>query len=216
MIEHTVAPCPSSLAPPTKARRLPVRYVSYNGSGPMWPLQPSGRPRVCVTWSTGLTMVSGPNSYMLPDVIQGLRDLDCEVIVTATAEDVAALGLVPPSVRVMERVPLRVLLPTCDAVVHHGGSGTTLTSLWAGVPQLALTFAAEQTVAAERTVAAGAGIHLLGHLADPASIGAAIGKLLGDSSYRDMANLLCEEIMARPTPARFVADLVELSRGRAG
>ncbi|MGS2642375.1 nucleotide disphospho-sugar-binding domain-containing protein [Streptosporangium sp. LJ11] len=221
MIEYAVDPCPPSLAPPTKARRLPVRYVPYNGSGPVWPLPPPDRPRVCVTWSTGLTTVSGPNSYALPQIVEGLRDLDCEVVVTATAEDVAALGPVPPSVRVLERVPLRVLLPTCDAVVHHGGSGTTLTSLWAGVPQLALTFASEQTVAARRTAATGAGLHLLGHLAGPAAIGAAVAKLLGDGSYRDTASRLREEILAGPSPARFVADLEELGLeelgdGRAG
>jgi UDP:flavonoid glycosyltransferase YjiC (YdhE family) len=212
MIENAVDPCPASLAPPTRARRLGVRYVPFNGSGPVpsWLAQPPSRPRVCVTWSTGLTKVSGPNSFVLADVIRGLRDLQCEVVVTAISGDIAALGPVPPSVRVVENIPLKALLPTCAAVVHHGGSGSTLTSLWAGVPQLALTFAAEQTVAAERTAATGASIHMLGHLADPAAVGAAVGCLLGDGSYRDAASTLREEIMAKPTPARFIGDLARL------
>ncbi|MGS2642338.1 nucleotide disphospho-sugar-binding domain-containing protein [Streptosporangium sp. LJ11] len=213
MIENVVDPCPASLAPPTSARRLPVRYVPYNGNrpAPTWLLQPADRPRVCVTWSTALSTVSGPNSYLLPKVIHALRDLDCDVIVTATPADVAALGAVPVSTRVVEHVPLRLLLSGCDAVVHHGGSGSTLTALHAGIPQFVATFAAEQTVTGERLAASGSARHLLGHLADRNAIRAAVGELLSDGSYRAAATALREEIMARPTPARLVESLEELA-----
>jgi hypothetical protein len=39
-------------------------------------------------------------------------------------------------VRVVDFVPLNALLPTCSAVVHHGGSGTFAAVLEHGVPQL--------------------------------------------------------------------------------
>ncbi|MEE4421614.1 nucleotide disphospho-sugar-binding domain-containing protein [Streptomyces bugieae] len=214
LIEHVVDPCPSALTPPTRAAHLPVRFVPYNGSTPAPAVLPEprqGRPRVCVTWSTALSKVSGPDSYLLPAVLDGLADLDCDVLVTATAQDVATLGRTPPSVRVMEHVPLRLLLPTSSVVVHHGGSGSILTALWAGVPQLLLTFAAEQSAAGERTAAAGAGIHRLGHLAEPSVIREDVRRLLDEGSYRRSAAALREEVLSRPTPAALVADLEALA-----
>lgn len=212
-IQHAVDPCPPSLAPPTSAQRLPVRFVPYNGStpAPRRPLAPSRRPRVCATWSTALTTVSGPSSYILPAVIHGLQELDCDLIVTATPQDVAALGPVPSRVQVVQNLPLRLILPGCAAVVHHGGSGTMLTSLWAGLPQLALTFAAEQSAAAQRIASTGAALHLPGHLASPAAIAAAVAALLSEDSYRQTARRLRQEMMAQPTPAQFVSDLEQLA-----
>ncbi|SEF65156.1 UDP:flavonoid glycosyltransferase YjiC, YdhE family [Thermomonospora echinospora] len=213
MIERVVDPCPDPLAPPTAAVRLPVRYVPYNGNrpAPTWLLHPADRPRVCVTWSTALSTVSGPDSYLLPEVIHALRGLDCDVIVTATAADVAALGPVPVSVRVVEHVPLRMVLPQCDVVVHHGGSGSAMTALCAGIPQFIATFAAEQTVTGQRVAAAGAGRHALGHLADRETIRDSVGDLLSNRSYRVTADRLRREMLARPTPATFVESLEELA-----
>ncbi|TDC54729.1 DUF1205 domain-containing protein [Actinomadura sp. KC345] len=215
MIERVVDPCPASLDVPVPARRLPVRYVPYNGNAPVpaWLLEPPGRPRICVTWSTALSKVSGPDSYLLPEILRSLDGLGHEVIVTATAADVAALGVVPASVRVVEHAPLRALLPGCAAVVHHGGAGSAMTALWAGVPQLITTFAAEQAVTGERVAAADAGVHLPGHRADRAAIRAAARELVADDSYRKAAAGLREESMARPAPARLVRTLEELAAG---
>ena len=212
MLEYVVDPCPASLAPPTTAGRLPVRYLPYSGGGqaPLWLLEPPARPRVCVAWSTALSAMFGPNTYLLPRLVHALADLDCEVFCTATAADVAALGEVPPSVRVLSRFPLSLLLPTCAAVVHHGGAGTAMTALWSGVPQLAVTFAAEQTVSGERIAAAGAGIHLFGHLADDAAIRAAVRDLVFTRGYRQRAQELRTELLARPTPADLVVRLEKL------
>ncbi|GAA3990756.1 DUF1205 domain-containing protein [Thermobifida alba] len=208
-----IDPCPASLEPPTSARRLRVRYVPYNGTAPVpkWTPVPARRPRVCVTWSTALTVISGPDSYLLPTILRGLRDVDCEVVVTATEHDAALLGKLPPDVRVVPRLPIQALLPHCDAVVHHGGSGSTLTSLWAGVPQLVTTFAAEQAATGTRTAATGAAIHLPGHHADSAAIGASVTALLSDRSYRSAAERLRGELAERPAPSALVTELEELA-----
>ncbi|WP_435055719.1 nucleotide disphospho-sugar-binding domain-containing protein [Micromonospora aurantiaca (nom. illeg.)] len=208
MIKTVVDPCPSSVEPPLAAERLPVRYVPYNGTAPAptWLLEPIDRPRVCLSWSTALRSMSGPRSFVLPEAVRALEGLDAEVVLTATAQDVAELGPVPPTVRVLERLPLRLLLPTCSAVVHHGGGGSTLTSLWAGVPQVLLTFASEQAASATRVAAAGAAVQLPGHLVDAAAIRRAIDELLADGSYRRSAVRLRGEMEQRPTPA----DLVDL------
>lgn len=209
MIENVVDPCPPALAPRVDARRLPVRFVPHNGTAaaPTWLLDPPRRPRVLIAWSTALSTMSGPNSYLLPRLVDALAGEDLEVFVTATAADVAALGDVPPGVRVLERMPLRLLLPTCAAIVHHGGSGNTMTSLVSGTPQLAITFTTETTVTAERLAAAGVGIHVQGDRADRATIRDAV-QALTSPSYRTRAAEVRAEIQRRPTTVELVEKLL--------
>jgi UDP:flavonoid glycosyltransferase YjiC (YdhE family) len=213
MISNVVDPCPPALAPRTKAARLDVRYMPYNGvsPAPLWLLDAPRRPRVCVTWSTALSTMSGPDSYLLPELVHALSDLDAEVMVTATAQDVAALGSLPPSVRVLERLPLRLLLPSCDVVVHHGGSGTAMTALCAGVPQLAITFIAETTLTGLRLANAGVGRHLLGHQASRGAVRSSVEALLSAASYRERAAQLRDEIALRPTMVDLVESLEKLA-----
>jgi EryCIII-like glycosyltransferase len=206
MIAAVVDPSPSLLKPPLTGERFPMRFVPYNGSAPAprWLLEPVSRPRVCVTWSTALRSMSGPRSFLLPEIVRALEGLDAEVVLTATAEDVAELGPVPPTVRVLERLPLRLVLPTCAAVVHHGGGGSMMTALWAGVPQLLATFASEQAASAARVADAGAAIHLTGHRADATSIREALADLLADKSYATSAADRREEMLSRPLPLAVV------------
>ncbi|MFD3331780.1 nucleotide disphospho-sugar-binding domain-containing protein [Streptomyces sp. NPDC058700] len=215
MIERVVDPNPPSLKVPIGSARLPVRYVPYNGAGsaPAWTARPPEGRRVCVTWSTALSTVSGPDSYLLPRIVAALDGLDCEVVLTATARDVAALGPVPSSVRVAENLPLAALLPGSAAVVHHGGSGSTLTSLWAGVPQFIATFASEQQVTGERVAATGAALHVPGHLADEAAIRAGVERLIEDGAHRAAAGRLREEVAEAPTPAALTTALEALATG---
>jgi UDP:flavonoid glycosyltransferase YjiC (YdhE family) len=157
--------------------------------------------------------MSGPDSYALPEIIRGVAALDVEVVVTATRQDVVKLGSVEPSIRVLEHCPLRLLLPTCDAVVHHGGAGTTLTAVSAGVPQVVLTYASEQARNGERVVNAGIGRHLPGHLVDVEQISAAVADVVSDSSYGRSADVVRDEMRRRPTPVELVATLEKLIRG---
>lgn len=50
----------------------------------------------------------------------------------------------PPGVRPLPYVSLRRLLPTCSAIVHHGGIGTTSQALAAGIPQVIRPLAFDQ------------------------------------------------------------------------
>jgi UDP:flavonoid glycosyltransferase YjiC (YdhE family) len=215
MIENVVDPCPEAVAPLVDARRYPVRFVPYNGSAPAptWLLDPPRRPRVCVAWSTALSTMSGPNSYLLPRLVDALAEEDLEVFVTATAADVAALGTVPPGVRVLERLPLRLLLPSCAAIIHHGGSGNTMTSLVSGTPQLAITFTTETTVTAERLDAAGVGIHVQGDLADRDTIRDSVLALVFEPAYHERAARLRAESQLRPSMVDLVETLEKLQCG---
>jgi len=215
-VTHVIDPCPAELAPPIgDARRLPVRYVAYNGPGesPTWLLDPPARPRVCLVWGTSTTAMSGPRSFALPRIVEAVADLDAEIVMTATAEDLARIGPLPDSVRVLERFPLNLLLPTCSAVVHHGGAGCLMTALAAGVPQVAVTYAIEQELNGVRVAAAGAGAQLRGDLADVDGIRAAVTEVLGKPGYAEAADRLAGGVAARPSPAELAEQLVEMAGG---
>jgi UDP:flavonoid glycosyltransferase YjiC (YdhE family) len=145
--------------------------------------------------------------------VEALSALDAEVVVTATREDVAALGEVPRSVRVLERCPLDALLAHGDLVVHHGGAGSMMTALAAGVPQLAVTFASEQARGAERVAGAGPGLHLPGHLADRAALAGAAEELLTEPRHRRAAARIREDGLRRPAPAALAERLERLAGG---
>ena len=212
-IEHVIDPCPAALAPPTAARRLPVRFVPYNGCAPIpdWLLEPPERPRICVTWSTALTTMSGSRAALLPELVRALSGADTELVVLGTEADTDAIGANDNSVRVLPRFPLRLILPTCAAVVHHGGGGSTMTALAAGLPQLTITFAAEQAANGDRVAAAGAGLHLPGWRADRSMVREYVAELMSVRSYQDSAAALRAEMDGRPSPAELVGDLEKLA-----
>jgi UDP:flavonoid glycosyltransferase YjiC (YdhE family) len=216
-VAHVLDPCPSGIEPPTNAQRLRVRYVPHNPMRAGSPDLPENRsrPRVCVTWSTALTRMSGPHSFILPGIIRALSNLDVDIVVTATPADIAALGEVPSTVTLLSGRGLQHLLPHCDAVVHHGGAGSTMTAVSLGLPQLAITFASEQRRNGQRVQASGAGRHLQGHHATGEAIGTAVSDLLYTRSYQEAAADLRSEVLLRPTPASMITDLEKLVAGKA-
>ncbi|WP_410601171.1 nucleotide disphospho-sugar-binding domain-containing protein [Amycolatopsis sp. lyj-90] len=214
---HVIDPCPAELAPPTSATRLPVRYIPYNGAGemPPWLLTAPSRRRICVTLGSELTRVAGHGSFSLAKVLGAVTTLDCEVVVAATARDLATLPPFP-NVRTLESFPLRLLLPTCSAIVHHGGAGTTMTALATGVPQLALTFGVEQHSNGTRLAATYAGLHLPAHQATTGAVTAAVTALLEQPGHAERAAALRSDLDVRPPPADLVPILEKLAIVPAG
>jgi len=223
LIDYVIDPCPASAEPMVSRPRLPVRYVPYNGPGgaPDWVGSPpeSGRPRVLVAWGTSLTHVYGKRAFLAPMLLEALADLDVEVVVTATERDQAGLGTLPANARLLEQwCPLRLLAPGCDAIIHYGSGGTSMTATLAGVPQLALPFAVEQRMNATRLCAGGAGFVEDGFTATPELVRARVVALLADSRHRQAALRLRDEALARPTPAALVdtlRDIAETAQWRA-
>jgi UDP:flavonoid glycosyltransferase YjiC (YdhE family) len=214
LVDYVIDPCPEDLRPPVMSPRLPVRYVPYNGPGPMprWVLRPPGRPRVCVVWGNSVTRMFGRVAFAVPKVVEALADLDAEVVLTMNQADVGQLGPLPRNVTALEHVPLHLLLPTCDAVVHNGGAGCAMTSVSAGVPQLLLPAGFDQRLISDRLAAAGAGIRIDNHRADAGAIRSALTSLLDGDGYRAPARRLRRQMARNPAPAQLVTTLEELAR----
>ena len=151
------------------------------------------------------------NLDVFGSVIEAVRDEDLALIVTVGRQnDPAALGPQPDNVFVHRYIPQGVLLSRCDAVVTHGGAGTTLGALAFGVPLLVLPQGADQYANADRVVAAGAGQRLLRDGSSVAAIRDALLTVLRDPSYRRCAEHIKAEIHDMPGARGGVRRIAEL------
>jgi UDP:flavonoid glycosyltransferase YjiC (YdhE family) len=197
--------CPPSLQDKdflATEERIELRPVPFSEPGPL-PTLDTARPLVYLTLGTAF----GTPEVFAP-VIAGLATVDAQVVVATGRVRPAELGPLPDNVSAQAWVPQAELLPHAAVVVHHGGSGTTLGALAAGVPQLVLPQGADQFANAEALTAAGAAVCLT----EPSeeAVAAHTRTLLGDD-HRHAARALAAEIAAMPAPADVVRRLPEFA-----
>ena len=162
-------------------------------------------PVVLLTLGTVFNVESGD---LFTRLLAGLRALPVQVVATLGPQlDPADLGPQPANVHVAAHIPQAALLPRCDVVVSHGGSGTVIGALAAGVPSIVLPLGADQPLNAARLEALGAGLALSPTRTTPQRIGAAATAVLGAPAYRAAARRLRDECRALPGPEAAVARL---------
>jgi UDP:flavonoid glycosyltransferase YjiC (YdhE family) len=174
---------------------------------------PARRPLVYATLGTIFNVESGD---LFARFIAAAGNLDADVVISVGPYvDPAELGPVPDHIRVESYVDHAELLPRCDAVVCHGGSGTTISALALGVPLVLLPMGADQPDNADRCTALGVGLQLDALTVTPSDLAAAVGAVLGDTRYRERASELATECRALP-PTGYAVDLIEeVAAGRA-
>ncbi|WP_017587968.1 activator-dependent family glycosyltransferase [Nocardiopsis ganjiahuensis] len=214
--QATIEQIPACLHLPTPPglNYLPMRYVPYNGRAlvPDWLRTPPERPRVGLSLGTSTAAWLGRFGIDVPMVLEGLSDLDVEVVATLPEDEQAKLGAVPGNVRLVDYVPLHALAPTCDAMVTHGGTGTVLTGLAHGVPQVVAprpTF--DEPLLASAVAARGAAVVLDPERVDPDTVGAAVRTLVNEPGPARAARELGREIADLPTPAQLADTLTALA-----
>ncbi len=209
-------PTPPSLrsfSRPVDARKLPIRSVGYAeslGRVPDWLTEPKVRPRIYLTLGT----VSFGAVEVMQRVLSDLVGLDADILVTVGPEgDPTAVGEVAQTVHVETFVDQAAVMHHVDLMVHHGGTGSVLGALAAGVPQLLLPQGADQFFNAELLTKAGAAKALLNADQQPGAIRAAVESLLIAGPERAAARRIQAEIADLPAPASVVAELVGLAGG---
>ncbi|MCT2593259.1 DUF1205 domain-containing protein [Streptomyces sp. N2-109] len=204
---NPTAPEDDGTAPPL----VPMYPSPYNGGGeiPGWALD-EDRPRIVVTM--GSVPEHSGQRELLSTLMTATADLEVEVLVTSGGADLPALlGPLPEHVRPVDFVPLSTLLPTCDAVVHHGGMGTMFAALAAGLPQVCLpTTKGDALTNSQVTEQRGAGLTLdpVGLTGDEAS--GALRAVLSTPSYRKVSEEVSAEMRTMPSPPEAVSHLTAL------
>jgi len=220
----TLVPAPASYRDPCDRLPANAHYVrpavvdTYaeraNGGALLdWPKAGEGRPTVYFTLGTVFHQESGD---LFTRVLLGVRDLPVNVVVTVGREiDPAELGEQPSHVRVERFLPQAGLLPRCDLVVSHAGSGSVIGSLAFGVPSVLLPMGADQPRNADRCTDLGVAEVLDASNSTPRQISQAVTTVLTDPSYRCAATRLRDEIRTLPDSEHIARLLERLGRDRA-
>jgi UDP:flavonoid glycosyltransferase YjiC (YdhE family) len=198
--------CPPGFARAPMPGGLPMSYLPYNGSAVLapWLLERPERPRICVT--LGNIPVMGEHDYVVATVLKAFNDFDAEVIVAA-ADRLSVTVDQYPNARLERQLPLHQLLPTCQLSIHHGGAGSVMTSIVAGLPQLVLPQTCVQYQHAQQVAAAEAGACLMPEQLDPDTIRDTALRLLTDPAPAEAVRALREELANRPSPAAVASRL---------
>jgi UDP:flavonoid glycosyltransferase YjiC (YdhE family) len=106
----------------------------------------AGRPLVA--------LLLGTTPHLLEEAVRGTLAAGADAVVVEA--DGAHLDA-DPAVRAVGRVDAAAVLRQVDAAIHHGGSGTIVTCLQAGVPSVAIPTQGEQAFNAHRTAELGLG-----------------------------------------------------------
>ncbi len=156
------------------------------------------------------TLVYGGDAFGA--ALAGIRDAGLGLVATVGPDgDPAAFGPQPSRVVIERYIPQTQLLPACDVVASHAGSGTMLATLALGIPQLCLPQAADQFLNAAAVARAGAGLSIPPGEVTPARVAEAVRRLLDDDSFREHARRLADEIDVMPSPDAVVSVLESLA-----
>lgn len=198
--------------------RVPMRPVGYQGPAvlPDWLREPPHRPRVCITAGTSFADTLGVEFMDLGAMVDAMGDLDVEVVAAVTQAQAAGLPHRPPNLRHAGFVPLRFLMPSCSALLHHGGFGSWSCALLTGVPQHITSIRhGDMSVKGDFLVRTGAGL-----LRHPRSLTSEqlcedVTRLIEDPALRAASAQLKAEALSLPSPADVVGRLESLVPARA-
>jgi UDP:flavonoid glycosyltransferase YjiC (YdhE family) len=165
---------------------------------PSWWSSGAGDPFVYVTLGT-VTGNMDDMRDMYRVVMAAVAGLPLRVLFTIGANlPLESLGEVPANVHVERFLPQDEVLPHARAILCHGGSGTVLGALAAGVPLVVLPMFADQPYNAERVAAVGAGLAVTKDAARPEVLREALTRVLEEGSFRQAARALAAEMAALP------------------
>lgn len=148
-------------------------------------------------------------------VLDALAGEPLRILMTVgSAIDPHSLGPWPANAQVEQWWPQADVMAHTAAVVGHGGFGTTMTALAAGVPQVVVPlFASDQFVNAEEVASIGVGVKLDGGPAAVPQLAQALDRILSEASYSRLALSLADEISHLPPMTEAVPFLEKVASG---
>ncbi|MFE7016824.1 nucleotide disphospho-sugar-binding domain-containing protein [Streptomyces sp. NPDC057651] len=210
--QWSVDPTPAPMRLRTGARTVAVRRVPYTGVGavPEWLHRAPERPRVALSLGMSGRLFHN-NTAMIADMLETVGGLDAEVVATLNEAQLAGQR-VPDNVRTVDYLPLNQLLPTCSAIIHHGGGGTLSAAVAHRVPQLVLgDEGVEGPAYARYLTERGAGLTLDHKEQSHQEMRARIQRVLREPQFRAGADTLHADWLSTPSPHDIVPVLEGLT-----
>jgi MGT family glycosyltransferase len=172
---------------------------------------PPDRPLVLVGLSSTIMRQEG----LLQRAADALGQLPVRGLITTGPAVDPAVIVAPPNVTITRWVRHADVLPHCSAVITHGGHGTVMKALIAGVPLVVVPLGRDQPDNAARVVHAGAGIRLRKR-ASASALRAATAQVIEDPRYRAAARRMAGRLAAERDDNLAVDQLEQLATSGRG
>ena len=187
-------PSSSRMQAPFRAR---VVEEAPNALAAAWAAADDPRPLVYITFGSIIGGLPHLRSIYRTS-LDAVAELPVRALLTTgLGVEAGAFGAIPANVHVEAWVPQRDVLSRAAMLVCHGGSGTVLGGLAAGLPMVIMGIGADQPHNGRLIAAAGAGLALT--QPETGALRSAIQTVLGDPELRSQAVRLASEIAAMPT-----------------
>lgn len=204
-------------APARDGRRV-VRHRAGAGTGAGRLPAAWGNPEHPLVYVTFGTVAAGMADLadLYRSALAALAGLPVRVLLTTgRGGGAGTAGPVPANAHVEEYWPQAEVMPEAALVVSHGGFGTTMTALAAGVPQLLLPlFSTDQDLNARGIAGIGAGLHVAGGPSAVERLRSQVPRALDDAALRRRCTEVAAEIASLPAPAEVVTEIERIA-GRA-
>jgi UDP:flavonoid glycosyltransferase YjiC (YdhE family) len=186
-------------AVPPPATMHPFRYTGFSQSGeealPAWVAELEERPTIYATMGTDFNSMT----EILSAILAGLGSEPVNLILTIGRDrNPEEFGPQPDNVHVERYIPQNLVLPYCDLVVCHGGSGTVMDAVSHGLPMVIIPIGADQPDNAQICAQAGVARIVQPSERTAANIRRAAREVLSDPAYTENVRRLRGEIEELP------------------
>ena len=195
MLDHAVGP------PPTGSQGF-LRFHEPRPAPSGQRLPDWGDPQAPLIYVTFGSVAGSlpPFAGVFRDAVEALADVDARVLMTVGRKiDPDALGPLPSNARVEQWLPQDAVLRQSSAMLGHGGFGTTMGALAAGVPQVVVPlFTSDQVANGAHVAAVGAGLTIERGPSSVKLAAAEVPRLLADPTYAESARRVAAAIEDLP------------------
>jgi UDP:flavonoid glycosyltransferase YjiC (YdhE family) len=207
-------PCPGSLYGQRGASHTVTRVRPVLPRAGGWAMNPPTSSRSLAYVGFGTVPIYRDRPKLIETVTRALLTHAFDPVITTSDAELASRlsALAPGRVHIRQWVSFQHLFDACDLVVSHGGAGTALAALTAGVPLLLLPGGAPSQVRMSKACRARGVARVIAEQSNPrAAIDHALASLTTDDRYRIAARELAQEINATPGPDQLVPRLNEFA-----
>jgi MGT family glycosyltransferase len=165
----------------------------------------NGKPLIYASFGTTLNR----NRRLHNAVAKATANLNAQIVLSLGGADTVELpGELPENLLVVPFAPQLEILEQAALMITPGGMNSTLESLAAGVPMVAVPMASDQHGVAARIEWTGTGVRIPASECEPARLRHAIETVLGEASFRESARRF-QRIIAERNGLNRAADIIE-------